>query len=149
MGKLKEIISRIILKHDTSTNWENNNNFVPMAGELVLYDDLNMVKMGDGVNNVNALSFIKAAAEGGIKILSKTITLPAYWSGQAGAWQTEVDVEDVRADSVVIVSPAPAYCTDWIDYQIICAAQEDGKLLFQSAASATVPNAIDVNVVYW
>ena len=31
--------ARIMLKHDTTANWNNARGFVPMAGEVIIYDD--------------------------------------------------------------------------------------------------------------
>lgn len=51
------INTRIVLKHDTSANWAKATNFIPKQGEVIIYDDLKKIKIGDGVTKVNALSF--------------------------------------------------------------------------------------------
>ena len=53
---------RIIHKHDTEENWLKAENFIPLKGELIIYDvdDNNespRFKIGDGETNVNLLSF--------------------------------------------------------------------------------------------
>lgn len=48
---------RIVQKHDTSTNWAKATNFIPLKGEIIIYDDLNKIKIGDGTTNVNSLKF--------------------------------------------------------------------------------------------
>ena len=59
----KTIHSRIVHKHDTETNWLKSN-FVPLQGELVVYDiedkvcSYERIKVGDGIRNVNDLPFI-------------------------------------------------------------------------------------------
>lgn len=55
--------TRIQHKHDIEANWLKATNFVPKAGELIVYDpDENFsyarTKMGDGVTNINDLSFM-------------------------------------------------------------------------------------------
>ena len=60
--KNKEIVSRIVHKHDTATNWENAKNFIPMKGEIIVYDidtthEHERFKIGDGVTLVNDLPF--------------------------------------------------------------------------------------------
>lgn len=54
---------RHIQKHDTEENWLKAKNFIPLAGEIILYDpdnthDYTRQKIGDGIHNVNDLKFI-------------------------------------------------------------------------------------------
>ena len=53
---------RIVNKHDTEANWKKATNFVPMIGELIVYDadevyGYERTKIGDGKTNVNDLPF--------------------------------------------------------------------------------------------
>lgn len=50
--------SRLIQKHDTEANWNKATNFVPLKGEIIIYDDLNQMKIGDGGTVVSDLPFI-------------------------------------------------------------------------------------------
>lgn len=57
---------RIIHKHDIAENWEKATGFIPMQGEIIVYDiDANYnyerIKIGDGATNVNELPFINDA----------------------------------------------------------------------------------------
>lgn len=61
----KILNGRLVQKHDTFVNWEKATNFVPLDGELIIYDDGNgadittpMFKVGDGVTTVVALPFV-------------------------------------------------------------------------------------------
>lgn len=54
---------RILHKHDTEVNWNKATNFVPLASELIIYDEdedheYPRVKVGDGETNVKGLPFI-------------------------------------------------------------------------------------------
>ena len=53
----KEIKTRIQNKNDTSENWEKAVNFIPLKGEIIIYNDLRLTKIGDGVTKVGALEF--------------------------------------------------------------------------------------------
>lgn len=62
--KLKELYmankilkTRVQNKHDTSANWAKATTFVPLAGEVIVYDDLNKFKIGDGTTTVVNLPF--------------------------------------------------------------------------------------------
>ena len=54
--------TRIIHKHDTEENWNKAINFTPKQGEIIVYDiddtyNYERFKIGDGITNVNNLSF--------------------------------------------------------------------------------------------
>lgn len=59
----KELTTRIILKHDTESNWKNvEETFIPLVGEMIVYDpdethSYSRFKIGDGVSTLVQLSF--------------------------------------------------------------------------------------------
>lgn len=58
----KRLNTRIIHKHETEANWLLSS-LVPLQGELIVYDidenyNYERIKIGDGVQNVNALPFV-------------------------------------------------------------------------------------------
>ena len=53
----KTFQGRMVQKHDTKANWDKALNFVPLLGEIIIYDDLNDFKIGDGVTKVGELKF--------------------------------------------------------------------------------------------
>lgn len=54
----KNLKARIVNKNGTSAEWEKATSFVPKKGELILYTDLNKIKIGDGITKVNDLPFV-------------------------------------------------------------------------------------------
>ena len=58
---------RLVQKHDTEANWKKATNFIPLKGEIILYDDLRKIKIGDGATNVNDLEFIDSGSSTAIK----------------------------------------------------------------------------------
>lgn len=97
----REFNSRIIHKHDVEVNWNKAVNFVPMMGEIIIYDidenhSVERFKVGDGkttamnlpfyleheVNSVLAQinylanNMIDAVYENGELIINKGITIP-------------------------------------------------------------------------
>ena len=72
----KKIYGRAVQKHDVEANWLKATNFIPMQGEIIVYDrDDNVtdeslkgtysyerIKIGDGVQNVNDLPFASVEA---------------------------------------------------------------------------------------
>ena len=63
MNELNIINTRIKNKNDTTLNWDNSS-FIPMQGEIIIYNDTTpqKIKIGDGVSPVNLLPFIDANA---------------------------------------------------------------------------------------
>ena len=62
--KNNEIMSRIVHKHDTETNWNKAINFIPLIGEIIVYDtdenyNYERFKIGDGKTTVINLPFQK------------------------------------------------------------------------------------------
>lgn len=53
----KTFQGRIVQKHDTKANWDKATNFVPLKGEIIVYDDLKKIKIGDGSTKINDLKF--------------------------------------------------------------------------------------------
>lgn len=58
----KNLKARIVHKHDTEVNWLKATTFIPKQGEIIVYDiddnySYERFKIGDGVQNVNALPF--------------------------------------------------------------------------------------------
>lgn len=58
----KNLNVRISLKHDVEENWVKATNFIPQAGEVIIYDpDANYsyvrIKIGNGITLVNELPF--------------------------------------------------------------------------------------------
>ena len=61
----KKINTRVINKHDTEANFSKAVNFIPKAGELIVYDkdathDYERLKIGDGVTVVSSLPFVSS-----------------------------------------------------------------------------------------
>lgn len=54
----KEIKTRIQNKNDTSENWAKAVNFVPLKGEIIIYNDTLQFKIGDGTTLLSQLEFM-------------------------------------------------------------------------------------------
>ena len=57
---VKTLTTRVQQKNDTSANWAKATNFTPLKGEIIVYTDLNKIKIGDGVTKVGVLEFVSA-----------------------------------------------------------------------------------------
>ena len=52
-----EYKTRIQQQHAPSSDWAKDTNFTLLDGEIIIYTDLNKIKIGDGVTKVGALEF--------------------------------------------------------------------------------------------
>ena len=80
----KNILSRVRNKHDTQANWEKATNFVPLEGELIIYDvdttnPIPRFKVGDGVKNVNDLPFGEGKFFVEVEVSSDSIIEPGTY----------------------------------------------------------------------
>lgn len=56
----KQLSARVIMKHDTNTNW-GKSSFIPKDGEIVVYSFSSgqpRIKIGDGSTTVGNLAFV-------------------------------------------------------------------------------------------
>ena len=67
----KILQARTTQKIDTSENWAKALNFIPLAGEIIIYSDTKQIKVGDGVTNVNDLEFYSSIR---LNVYTKTET---------------------------------------------------------------------------
>lgn len=91
---------RIVQKHDSSANWAKATNFIPLKGEIIIYDDLNKIKIGDGTTKVNDLDFSSSNGlpEGG----TAGDTLVKDTDG--GSWETPVEATLVSLPTGILKS---------------------------------------------
>lgn len=91
---------RIVQKHDSSANWAKATNFIPLKGEIIIYDDLNKIKIGDGITKVNDLDFSSSNGlpEGGIA----GDTLVKDTDG--GSWETPVEATLISLPTGILKS---------------------------------------------
>lgn len=58
----KTLKTRLLMKNDTAINWAKATNFIPKAGEIIIYNENPpKIKIGDGKTKVNSLPFISSS----------------------------------------------------------------------------------------
>lgn len=93
----KNIYSRMQQKHDIQANWEKAVNFIPLEGEIIVYDpdenNLNSrIKIGDGKTKINDLLFIPS-----VKTSGGIVFQPEAPDDKTALW---VDTDDDTADGI-------------------------------------------------
>jgi hypothetical protein len=104
---VKNLKTRVMQKHDYAANWALATNFVPLEGEIIIYDaDINAegslkgtysvprIKIGDGKNVVGALKFVDeglASVDHGTHVSFSTAN-PVMDNGTTGSVGTATTV---------------------------------------------------------
>lgn len=62
-NKITNIFTRMIQKHDKESEWLKAIDFIPLSGEIIVYDEddnynYKRIKIGDGITKINDLSFV-------------------------------------------------------------------------------------------
>lgn len=57
---MQQIKTRIQQKTGLASDWAKAVGFIPLAGEIIIYTDLHLMKIGDGTTNVNDLPFVNS-----------------------------------------------------------------------------------------
>lgn len=102
----KTFQGRIVQKHDTNANWEKATNFIPLKGEIIVYDDLNKIKIGDGTTKVGSLAFINdldtlatIAKTGSYSDLKNKPTIPSVGNGTLTIQKNGISVGTFTANA--------------------------------------------------
>ena len=119
---------RIVNKHDTEDNWLKATGFTPKQGELIVYDiDSNYsyerIKIGDGVQNVNALPFYAGSWEDladkpfGVETILNRTTMHETTIDNTSVASNErylgYDISDLEDKNVIVT-------VNGVEYESIC-----------------------------
>ena len=100
MRKIDTFYTRIQNKHDIEANWDKVTNFIPLAGEIIVYDadenyNYSRIKIGDGITLLKNLNF----NEGSVSDFSETDeSSPAFIKNKP----TEEDAMELLAEMDII-----------------------------------------------
>lgn len=144
MAQTKELFTRIMQKHDTEANWASKTDFVPLKGEIIVYDkdsthNYARVKIGDGVTKINNLPFTLPTASssilGGVKIGSNI----SISSGKISVPEATGSVK-----GVTLVYPAASCTTFSSDSGTVTplAVQKGAKMFAITRPTSSTANAI-------
>ena len=122
--------TRIMLKHDTTANWNNARGFVPMAGEVIIYDDYQTktwqveeygelvtktenipgIKIGDGLAYVQDLPFVdkdlreKLMTHINNTEIHTTLAEKLFWNNKVNVDDAYEQIHDELEDETLIIN---------------------------------------------
>ena len=102
----KQINGRVLLKHDSEANWAKATNFVPKAGELIIYDadethSYCRIKIGDGSTLINNLPF---STEEEIESYAAPISHTHNYAGSSSAGGAATSAEKLTTARTISLS---------------------------------------------
>ena len=102
----KQINGRIIQKHDSEANWEKATNFIPKAGEIIIYDTDEThyycrIKIGDGSTLINNLPF---STEEEIESYAAPISHTHNYAGSSSAGGAATSAEKLTTARTISLS---------------------------------------------
>lgn len=137
--------TRLQLRNDTSANWASVNPIL-LKGELGLETNTNKIKMGDGVNAWNALSYINGATGDYIPTAEKgavngVATLDATGKVTSAQLPSYVD-EVVEAASLTALNALPS--EDKVQGKIYVALDTNIAYRWSGSAFVAISNPLDI-----
>lgn len=94
----KTFQGRIVQKHDTKANWDKATNFVPLKGEIIIYDGLNKIKIGDGTTTVVNLPYSTTI---NYNDLTNKPTIPSVGNGTLTIQKNGTKIDTFTANATV------------------------------------------------
>lgn len=104
----KQFNGRIIQKHDSEANWEKATNFIPKAGEIIIYDTDEThyycrIKIGDGSTLINNLPF---STEEEIESYAAPISHTHNYAGSSSAGGAATSAKKLATARAITLSGA-------------------------------------------
>ena len=104
----KQFNGRIIQKHDSEANWEKATNFIPKAGEIIIYDTDEThhycrIKIGDGSTLINNLPF---STEEEIESYAAPLSHTHNYAGSSSAGGAATSAEKLTTARAITLSGA-------------------------------------------
>ena len=104
----KQFNGRIIQKHDSEANWNKATNFIPKAGEIIIYDadethSYCRIKIGDGSTLINNLPF---STEEEIESYAAPISHTHNYAGSSSAGGAATSAEKLSTARTISLSGA-------------------------------------------
>ena len=122
--------ARIRLKHDTTANWNNARGFIPMAGEIIIYDDYQVktwqveeygeivtktenipgIKIGDGQAYVQDLPFVDKDLREKLMThinnidIHTTLAEKLFWNNKVNVDDAYEQIHDELEDETLIIN---------------------------------------------
>lgn len=104
MAEIHNIKATLIQKHGTASYWASSG-YTPQSGEIIVYDDLHRIKIGDGENEVQDLKFVSGVIYDESKesiVCGPGISAPSRSAQSIIGQYNDIDINTKDTDRLII-----------------------------------------------
>lgn len=99
------------VEYNTETYWNAQTDYIPASGSIIVYTDLNKMKIGDGTTKLGNLSFISVPAEGNNGDALVKNEKSSKWETPVEATLIELPIGALKSDGTTITAITTKYLT--------------------------------------
>jgi hypothetical protein len=99
------------VEYNTETYWNAQTDYIPASGSIIVYTDLNKMKIGDGTTKLGNLSFISVPAEGNNGDALVKNEKGSKWETPVEATLIELPIGALKSDGTTITAITTKYLT--------------------------------------
>lgn len=99
------------VEYNTEAYWNTQTDYVPIAGTIIVYTDLNKMKIGNGTSKVGDLDFISVPTEGNNGDTLIKNSSGSEWETPVEATLVELPIGTLKSDGTTITATTTQYLT--------------------------------------
>lgn len=99
------------VEYNTETYWNAQTDYIPALGAIIVYTDLNKMKIGDGTSKVGDLNFVSVPTEGNKGDALIKNEKGSEWETPVEATLVELPIGILKSDGTTITGITTKYLT--------------------------------------
>lgn len=99
------------VEYNTETYWNARTDYIPASGSIIVYTDLNKMKIGDGTTKLGDLNFISVPAEGNSGDALVKNEKGSKWETPVETTLVELPIGTLKSDGTTITGITTKYLT--------------------------------------
>ena len=99
------------VEYNTETYWNAQTDYIPASGSIIVYTDLNKMKIGDGTTKLGDLNFISVPAEGNNGDALVKNEKGSKWETPVEATLIKLPIGTLKSDGTTITGLTTKYLT--------------------------------------